>query len=355
MVLVIVIMASCAILVGISYLMLDIFSGLVVTPKTPVKESDKAGELILPLSGVKVISMQASADGRFLAYVKEGAAGGGMLLNVIEPDADNSASFSLEVRGDSLAWLGDTLYLAYEDGGDIHLLSMEEGTTVDLTASGAFDTDPIPSPDGRYILWTVGGESGGQGEAELWVMEADGSDQAVLAEFQDLPAWDPAGGKVVSRHGTTLTETGDSYRYILQTATPGGGGWEYYTECDGEVRFIWWPLQDEVLYVSPESTSGEDGYRGVWSRVDPPAGLKKVASTDGLGFDQAYYRFYPARGEGRLAYVGEKGLEVMDYEERVIYGYPLLEAETPLAWDEANNELYFVGPEGIYRVSLEGG
>jgi len=199
----------------------------------------------------------------------------------------------------------------------------------------------------------IAGGEGAEG-AEFWVMDADGSNQRFLAEYQDLPTWDPAGGKVASRQAKALSAMEGSYRYTIQTAVPGTQGWSYYGEPDGEVRFIWWPLQDELLYVSPESGGGDEGVRGVWVRVEPPEGLKRVASTDGLSYEEAYYRFYPARGEERVAYVGEKGLEVMDYGERTIYRYAKIKAETPLAWDETRNELYFNTPQGIYRLELEG-
>jgi len=46
--------------------------------------------------------------------------------------------------------------------------------------------------------------------------------------------------------------------------------------------------------------------------------IKKVASTEGLGSDISYYQFYPPRK--RAAGIRrEKGLEYLDYEERIIH------------------------------------
>lgn len=344
--------ASCAILVGISYFMLDILSGMVVTPKTQVKEVTAEGTLSVPLEDTEVRSMQVSGDGRLLAYIG-GQPKGSAVLRVVELGGGLRTAFSGEVDGAKLAWLGDTPYLVYEDGGDIQLLDVAQGASENLTASPAYDGNPIPSPDGRYILWTIS-QQGASESPDFWVMDADGSGKTLLAEAQALAVWDPAGGKVISRHDTALSAADDDYRYFLQIAVPGREGWEYYVECDGEVRFIWWPAQDTVLYLAPIPIKGQDMVKGIWYRAEPPDVLKKVASTDGLGYDEAYYRFYPAREEERLAYVGEKGLEYMDYEERIIYRYPDLGAEAPLAWDEVANELYYTGPEGIYRVALGG-
>jgi hypothetical protein len=354
-VIIVVMVASCVVLIGVSYLMLNILSGIVITPKTPIKEYADTGELILPLhDGAGVSSMQVSMDGRFLAYIEHKGERPGGSLKVVELTGGLSELISLDIVGENLAWLGSGSSLVYENSGDVYVLDVVEGEPVNLTASTEDDRGPIPSPDGRYILWTRSSSNQGDLEPGLWVMEADGGNQVSLADYQSLPTWDPAGGKVMSRRDTAFNASGDSYRHSLQLAVPGGMGWEFYAECDGEVRFIWWPTQDAVLYVSPATVKGEDTVRGVWVKAERPNKLKKVASTSGLSFDEAYYHFFPSREGERLAYVGELGLEYLDYEERIIYRYPYLEAQTPLAWNEAAEELLYMGPEGIYRVSLKG-
>jgi hypothetical protein len=97
------------------------------------------------------------------------------------------------------------------------------------------------------------------------------------------------------------------------------------------------------------------GVRGVWFLVKDPESLKKVASTDALDQDDSRYRFFPSRVGERLAYVGNYGLEYIDYGERSIYRFAVEEPRVPLAWNEAREEIYYLGREGIYRVSLKGG
>ncbi len=75
-VIIIVMVAACIVLVGISYLMLDVLSGMVITPKTPVEEVAREGELAVPLEGAEMLSMQVSVDGRFLAYIATRQSGG---------------------------------------------------------------------------------------------------------------------------------------------------------------------------------------------------------------------------------------------------------------------------------------
>ena len=354
MVIIIVMVVSCAVLVGISYFMLDILSGMVVAPRTPVEEVAGEGELVLPLAGGGVASLQVSGDGRFVAYLQEGEGGADDSLNVCELSDGCSLAFSQAVKGEHIAWLGSGASLLYEDAGDIFLLDVEAGTRRNLTASAELDMEPLPSPDGRRVLWTRAPVGGAAGKPEFWVMDADGSGKAPLAERQDLAAWDPAGEKVISRFRSYPTTLEDTPAYYLQIAVPGGGGWNYYTECEGEVSFIWWPREDEILYLSPLSMRGEDTVRGVWFRVEEPGSLKKVASTDGLGVEEAFYRFYPSREGERMAYVGERGLEYLDYGDRVVRRLTGVEARTPLAWNEAGGEIFYCRPDGIYRVAVGG-
>jgi len=347
-------LVSCGVLVGISYLMLDVLSGMVVNPKTPVREIADEGELVLPLPGKRVTSMQVSRDGSFMAYEGSDVEGGQATLSVVELKPGLPVVFSRNVKGEKLAWLGDGNVLVYEDGGDIQSLDVERGTQKNLTGSAEPDRDPLPSSDGRYILWTRYTSSTGSPEAELWVMDSDGDDKIIMAGQADLATWDPAAGKVMSRRRVNASSADETYRYFLQTAVPGGERWEFYTECEGEVRFIWWPRQEEIYYISPQLV--QDKVKGVLFKVDTsdPTVLTKVASMDSLGDDRSYYRFYPSRVGERLAYVGEKGLEYLDVEEKIIYRFSAPGPEVPLAWNEVGGEIYYHGPEGIYRVSIGG-
>jgi WD40 repeat protein len=347
-------LAVCGVLVGVSYLMLYILSGLIVAPKTPVQEIAGRGELVLSIEDDSVPSMQVSAGGRYIAFTTL-ADESQATLRVVDLTQDLEETQSLKISGQKLAWLGSSDLLVYGDQGDIHLMEVTRGTTSNLTASAAYDRDPEPSPDGRYILWTVYSEGEEPQEPELRVMNSDGSNPLTLAPLADLATWDPAGGRVISRANTAIPYGGEAYSQVLQSAVPGGSGWNYFTECDGEARYIWWPAQDELLYVSPQSTKGRDIVKGVWFQVRDPDALSKVASTDALSYEERYYHFYPSRTGKRLAYVGEKGLEYLDYEEKIIYRYTDItgiEPGTPLAWNEAAARIYYLGPGGIYGVPL---
>jgi hypothetical protein len=347
-------LACCVILVAISYLMLDIMTGLVVTPKTSVQEVAAEGKLVIPLSGKEILSMQTSADGQYLAYLESTDKGGESALRVVELTGDNPPVFNNNITGKKLAWLGNSYSLVFEDKGDIQSVNIIDGVQINLNGSAEFDGDPIPSPDGRYILWSKFPLDMNSGLPELWSMNNDGSSKIRLAPWADLATWDPASGKVISLRIETVSYAENTYRQSLQIAVPGQSDWNQYTECEGDVRFIWWPALNELLYISPEAIEGQEAFSGVWVWVQDSNSQKKVASTEGLGLDEAYYRFFPNRGGDQLAYVGERGLEYLDYGERIIYRYSVDDAGVPLAWNEAAKEIYYLGTDGIYKVSAKG-
>ncbi len=344
-------MAACLVLVGIGYLMLDVLSELVATPRTPVREVFAGGEQAVPLSGKAVVCMQASEDGLLLAYVDQGLEGGETALNIVGLEGRAGQVFSKPVKGRCLAWLGMGHSLVYEDGGDIYRLDADTGEETNLTASQDQDGEPLPSPDGRRILWTRTVFEPGEWKQELWVMNPDGSEKEFVASGADLVTWDPSGSRVVSRYQTSGAGGGEASTF-LQITTPGMGRWELYVDCGGDALYVWWPRQDKLIFVSPQKPGGQDGPIGVWVLIQEPSSLKKVASSSGLGSDAYFYRFFPSRAGAKLAYVGEKGLECMDYDAKTIYRFPGLEAELPLAWNEKAGEILYTRPDGIYAVAL---
>ncbi len=351
-----VMVAACAVLVGISYLMLDILSGMVVAPKTPVREVEAAGEFFLSTAGGEVVAMEMSADGDMLALLEEPPGGGKARLRVFDLTREKSAVFEEEISGRDLAWLGYSRLLVYEDGGNICLLDAVTLERRELTSGPERDYRPLPSPDGRYVLWTRlerGGEQGGT--AQMWVMEPEGGEATPLANKAELAAWDPAGGRVVSVGKGYGAPEGGGAEYYLQVATVGRQGWEYLAPCEGEPRFLWWPSPQEALYVAPWRPSDQSATRAVWFGVSGMGETRKAASSESLGEDPSRYRFYPARRGERVAYIGDKGLEYLDHHAGRIYRYPRLSAACPLAWDEAGGWIYYCGEGGIYRVAQRGG
>lgn len=333
-------MAGCILLVGISYLILRVFMGVLAVPRTPVREMNVSWQMVLPLSE-EVLDMEVDRGGLYLACITAGGEGNRLLVVDLE---GGSVVWESSIEGRELAWLGEKEKLVYEDAGDIFILDMEGTKTTNLTADGELDQQPRPSPLGDLILWTRVDPR--TGEPGLWLMLEDGSEKRPLAPLQELVTWDPEGRELVSLGGEQ--EAGEEGAFFLQKTSLGAEGWSRFCSCEGPVYYLWWPVPGDVLMVGPWR-SGEET-RGVVFRARPGEKAARVASSSGLSDDARRYRFFPERGGTRLAYVGDKGLEILDYAQKLVYRFPYLEAEPPLAWDEKTGELYFAGRDGIYRI-----
>lgn len=346
--------ASCAVLVGLSYYIASLFSGLIMIPRTRVEESQESGELILPLEQ-EILSMQVSGDGAILFMITKGGTRGSNLLALYDLEQGEAQGPLLrrEISGFRARWVGSGRRLAFEDGGDIWLLDLSAGEPlpVNLTASEGCDENPIPSPRGDFILWATSPPD--SPAMELWCMLSEGKEKGYLAPWQELVTWSPAGDRVMSVSPAVSQDMEGEAVYALQEAKVGSSGWYCYLRSEEEIRYIWWPAIDELYFVAPRRLGDEGEMRAVWFKVESSGRVLREASTDGLGADAASYVFYPEREGMRIAYPGEKGLEILDMEREVIYRYPGLEISSKiLAWREAGNALLYPGPEGIYQLAL---
>ncbi len=343
-------LASCFILVGLSYYLLNLFSGMVAVPRTPVEEKDDRGELFLPLEE-EITWMETSLDGRFLAAVARGREASHWLL-VLDLENGGRVVWSRQVGGDRARWAGGSLTLVFEDGGDILALDLERDppTPAELTSGPEYDEDPVPSPDGRHVLWRASAGSGRGGE--LRVMRLDGGEKRILGPGEEPTAWDPTGTRLICMVPLDGSAVGESGKPLLQEVDIQTGTCVDRYPCREEARYLWWPEPGAFLYVAPY-TRGEET-RAVWFEVKPSGEEEKKASTDGVDADFSPQLFCPERGGPRLAYRGLKGLEILDIRRWVIIRYPHAGMTgAPLTWRESAGEIMWWEPGGIYRLSLD--
>ncbi|HEV2707510.1 MAG TPA: M12 family metallo-peptidase [Pyrinomonadaceae bacterium] len=117
------------------------------------------------------------------------------------------------------------------DLGQIWVANVDGTGLVQLTNSTEKSSTPTWSPDGRRILFLRG-----SGLAQIYVMNADGSNQTALTPVGDYatPSWSPDGTKIVYAKGshiyiaradgsnqTQVTNNGRSNHYPRWKATPG--------------------------------------------------------------------------------------------------------------------------------------
>lgn len=344
-------LASCFILVGLSYYLLNLFSAMVAAPRTPVEEREGRGELLLPVDG-ELIWMEASMDGRYLAAVVRGGEPTGELL-VLDLEEGCREVWRRKVRGDRAHWAGYGMFLVFEDGGDILALNLEHQPpeVVEVAAGPGYDEDPLPSPDGRRVLYkSTAGKGGGE---EFMVARLDESEEPLaLGPGEEPAAWDPTSTCLVCVVPTDGSVAGEGAKTMFQEADVRSGAWVDRYVCAEEARYLWWPETGAFLYVAPYTRGGET--RAVWFEVRPSGEEKKRFSTDGLEAGFSSRLFSPERGGTRLAYPGLKGLEILDIRRGVIVRYPQAAAPgVPLAWREDADEILWWEAGGIYRLSLD--
>ena len=105
---------------------------------------------------------------------------------------------SLSVHGDTLVF--DLL-------GDLWKMPVTGGEATRLTSGASWDVDPAFSPDGKQIAFT----SDRNGNEQLWVMNADGSNARLLTDEKEArvtqPVWDPSGSWIIGRRRTIDTRS----------------------------------------------------------------------------------------------------------------------------------------------------
>jgi Tol biopolymer transport system component len=97
-------------------------------------------------------------------------------------------------------WSPDGARLAFHVGRDVHVAAADGSGLQRLTTDPANGMYPTWSPDGRRIAFM----SWRNGRTELFVMDADGSNQARLLTMDQGdaidPRWSPDGSKIVFVH-----------------------------------------------------------------------------------------------------------------------------------------------------------
>jgi Tol biopolymer transport system component len=131
-----------------------------------------------------------SPDGTNIAY--DGDDG----LYVMNADGSDQTKVA---AGQDASWSPDGTRIAFEGaGGAIWSVAPDGSGVVQLTSGAGFDGFPAYSPEGTKIAY-YHGQGGGVGERAIdlaiYVMNADGSDQTGIADFQantmGRPVWSP--------------------------------------------------------------------------------------------------------------------------------------------------------------------
>jgi TolB protein len=200
---------------------------------------------------------------------------------VIEPDGSGETNLTGEASGGDPNWSPDGSRIVYEslnDGNfEIYVMNADGSNQTRLTDNPAFDSRPAWSADGSQIYF----QSTRDGNFEVYVMNADGSNQTRLT---DNPAFD--GATAPSPDGSTIAFTSDrDGNQEIYTMNPDGSGQTNLTND---------PANNTAANWSP------DGSRIVFTTVEGGQGDLFVMDADGS--DQANLTNTPAVNESSPAW-----------------------------------------------------
>jgi hypothetical protein len=370
------------VLVSISYLALKILSEVVVTPPTPVRELADQPRELLRLPGEEVIQLQVSPDGHWLAVITFRQPTGESFLRVYGlevlktpggMDPTPALRYERAIKGYRLGWLNVPVVptdasLVYEDAGDIFRLDLRSNFNpddifpepVNLTAgSPDLESDPLPSPDGRYILFKRAQLEEG-GRLAYWYMRSDGSDPRRVGPLPESPSWSPDATRLATYQEATRSETSRPNEYFLELVELSSGTGDPFAASNGETRYVNWLDDSTLVYVAMYITADLSEVRAVVYRTGTERGAdeKGLGTLKSLRDPDAAYSFYLSRDRERLAYLGDKGLEYFDVAEERVYRETLVPYFSTLDWlPEAPGDpgpgIIFARGDIIYNIVID--
>jgi hypothetical protein len=379
---VVAVLVVTAILVSVSYLALRILSEVVVTPPTPLRELADQPQEMLRLPGEGVVQLQISPNGQYLAVItfREDTGESSLRVYALEPlkiaGGMNTASallYERAVKGYRMGWLNFTISfgepsLVYEDAGDIFRLDFSSSLgpdlrglePVNLTAgSPDLESDPLPSPDGRFILFRRAQMEEG-GRLAYWYMRPDGSEPRKMGPLPATPSWSPDATRLATYQEATRSETARPNEYFLELVELPSGAGDPFAASNGETRYVNWLDDSTLVYVAMYITPDLTEVKGVVYSIGAEAGAdeKGLATLKSLNDPDQPYAFYLSRDRGRLAYQGNKGLEFFDIEEEKVYRETQVPSFSALDWVPAvsgNPGIIFAREDIIYSIDVDTG
>ncbi len=229
-----------------------------------------------------------SPDGKYIAYA-DGRRG---YREIWRADADGSNPMSLSdgvaVRAvdDWPSWSPDGQKIVFVRNRQLWTVGRDGGTAVKLSAGSDEDEQPSWSPDGTKIVFVRNYSSA---TAQVWVMDADGSNQRNLSNyewgFSRFPAWSPDGGKIAfQRWNDIWVMDADGSNQTQLTFAPSGGYMKPTWSPDGSQIAVTNGLnfEGEIFVMNADGsniTKIADGVHPTWQSL-PALSLTASDSPD---------------------------------------------------------------------------
>lgn len=171
------------------------------------------------------------------------------------------------------AWSPDRTRIAFTRTGEIMVVDFPGGLPANVTNHAAFDGAPAWSPDGSRIAFA----SDRDGQAELYLMNPDGSDAVRLTDsigFAGRPAWSPDGARIAF---TCVIESGNSD--ICAVNADGTGFVRLTADPAEDSGPAWSPDGTRIAFATARYTTQPTGIYGVDLQL-------AVMNPDGTGVSQ---------------------------------------------------------------------
>jgi len=236
--------------------------------------------------------------------------------------------------------------IAFDNHEDVWTIDADGTNVIRLTDSPGPDFDPSWSPDGTRIAF----RSERSGDPEIWMMDADGSDQHRLAAGLS-PAWSPDGSKIAySSPGTILCPPGRGLECTgLAIMNADGSGQHRVPNTVGGEYPTWSPDGKRIAFNS--NMTGEH----VMYIVDPDGSNLVDLSAVGEGWqvdwspDGSSIIFASGRDQATDGY---DDIYVMRPDGSNIRRLTNLKAYTP-AWSPDGEHVVFSAP-GLFVMNPDG-
>jgi dipeptidyl aminopeptidase/acylaminoacyl peptidase len=205
-----------------------------------------------------------------------------VLNTVILMNPDGSGMWPTRATGIGWVdgWSPDGTKLLVEAENDLFAVDPEGGNRTRLTSSSAYDGQAAYSPDGSRIAFM----STRDGQARVWVMNADGSDpHTITSNFPGSarPTWSPDGSQIAFTTGySSVWITSGNDRII------GGEGRDAINGDDGNDTIVAGPGSDLVNGGDGDDTidsrDGDPDFVNGWQGTDTVLADRRIDGTSEL-------------------------------------------------------------------------